>query len=471
MNTFVNAVRSQEARTENGMKALQSSANNVVDLFYQIGASRGKDIIPKFVSAFCEDKNLALRVSLWARDIRGGAGERQLFRDILLYLESNNPEVAEMILPKIPELGRWDDLLIFKSKMLKNIAFDMIRTALEEKNGLCAKWMPRKGVLANEIRTYFGWSPKFYRKTIVGLTNVVETQMCKKEWNDINFSHVPSVAHARYKTAFYRNAGDVYVEWVKSLVEKNDPKVKINAGAVYPYDVLKGALYTLRSMNKTEKDVIIEQWAALENFIGDADILPMVDVSGSMTCPVGGNPNLTCLDVALSMGLYCAEKNTGKFKDTFLTFSMNPELLYLKGNVLQKIEQMSRSDWGMNTNIISAFNKILKVAKDGNVPQSEMPKVLLIFSDMQFDSCAKFDDSAIESINRRYTDAGYEVPKIVFWNLNARDNMPVKYNEQGVAMVSGFSPSILKAILSGDMEEFSPYSIMIKTIMSERYDF
>ena len=205
MSTFVEAVANQEARTENGMKARKSTASAVVDLFYNIGASRGKDIKPAFTAAFVEDKDLALRIAAWSRDARGGAGERQVFRDILLYLEQTDTMSTIALMNKVPELGRWDDLLVFKTNLCKQLAFEMIKDSLEANNGLCAKWMPRKGDIAVELRNYLGWSPKFYRKRLVELTNVVETLMCSGYWDNINFSRVPSLASARYKKAFNRN--------------------------------------------------------------------------------------------------------------------------------------------------------------------------------------------------------------------------------------------------------------------------
>ncbi len=466
MNTFVNAVINQEARTLNGMKARKSTASKVVDLFYKIGASRGKNIVPDFTAAFVEDKGLSLRVAQWARDARGGAGERQVFRDILKDLEKTDIKAATALLAKVPEIGRWDDVLVVETPFLKQIAFEMIKNALDANNGLCAKWMPRKGALALELRNYLGWSPKFYRKRLVELTKVVETQMCAKDWDNINFSHVPSLAASRYKKAFYRNTTK-FAEYVQALVKGDDPKVKVNAGAVFPYDVLKGVHYA--NYNKTETDHIVKQWEALENFVGDANILPLVDVSGSMSCSAGKSGSVSCMDVAVSLGLYLADKNQGKFKDTFLTFSAKPELLHLKGNVVEKMKQMVKSDWGMNTDLVKAMEQILSVAVKGNVPQEEMPKMLLILSDMQFDACARFDDSAMQMIERNFTNAGYEVPQIVFWNLNAYDNVPVKSNDVGVALVSGFSPAIVKAILSADTSEFTPEAIMLKTIMVDRY--
>jgi hypothetical protein len=468
MSTFVEAIANQEARTANDMKARKSTSDAVVDLFFKIGASRGKNITPEFVAAYVEDRDLALRIAAWVRDVRGGAGERQLFRDILLYLENSDPDAAKKLADKVPELGRYDDLLVFKTQNLKDYAFGLIKDALEAQNGLAAKWIPRKGDTAVQLRSYLGWSPKRYRKTLVSLTKVVETQMCANQWDAINFSHVPSVASSRYKKAFARHT-DKYAEYIAKLVKGDDPTVKVNAGAIYPYDIVK-SLGGWTKPTELEQKHIIAQWDALPNYVGDANILALVDVSGSMSCPAGKNTSVTCMDVALSLGIYLADKNVGKFKDTFLTFSTTPELLTLKGNVVQKYDQMSRSDWAMSTDLNAAFEKILDVAVKGNVPVEEMPQILLILSDMQFDACVKHDDSAIQMIHRKYEEAGYTIPQVVFWNLNSHDNVPVKYNAKGAALVSGFSPSIMTSVLAADMEDFTPTAIMLQTIMNPRYD-
>lgn len=471
-NTFVNAVINQEARTENGMKARLSTAEAVTDLFFKIGASRGKNIIPDFTAAYVENPDLAVRTALWARDVRSGAGERQLFRDILLYMEDRDPVALLKILPKVPELGRWDDLLLdWKLPSTMNFVLDMVKTALDVGNGLAAKWMPRKGVYASRLRNHFAWTPKFYRKRLVELTKVVESQMCAKDWDNINYSHVPSLAASRYKKAFWKHSPDKFKAYVDALTS-GDKSVKVNAGAVYPYDVIKGigSHYT----NATELRHVAAQWAALPNYVGEANVLPLVDVSGSMNCKAGGDQsksNLTCLDVAVSLGLYCADKNVGKFKDLFLTFSSSPELLKLSGNIVNKIYQMNSAKWQMSTNLHAALDLILDVAKKGNVPENEMPSTLLIMSDMQFNHCTTFDDSAFEMITRKYNAAGYKVPAIVFWNLNGRSNVPVSFNTSGVALVSGFSPSILKSVLSSKLEDMTPSAIARKTLMDSRYDW
>jgi hypothetical protein len=216
------------------------------------------------------------------------------------------------------------------------------------------------------------------------------------------------------------------------------------------------------------------QWDALPNYVGDANVLPMVDSSGSMTCPAGGynsKSGLSCLDIALSLGLYFADKNKGKFADCFLTFSRTPKLVNLKGNINQKIDQMNTGEVA-NTNLNAAFDLILKTAVANKVPQAEMPETLVIFSDMQFDGAVDGkDESAIKMMARKFSEAGYTLPKVVFWNLNAAyGNTPVKFDKSGTALVSGFSPAVATSVLSGDLEDFTPEAIMLKTVMKDRYD-
>lgn len=461
MNSFVNAVQETpvETRTINGMKTNASSMNALVDLFFAIGASRGKDMTKAFEKAIVANETLALRLLMWARDVRGGAGEREVVRKILTYMEKNHPAALERILPLIPEYGRFDDLLVFQTQTFKEKAYVIIGDALRAGNGLAAKWMPRKGPIAVEIRNFFGMSPKQYRKSLVALTKVVEQDMCAKRWNMIEYSHVPSLAAARYQKAFNRNDPMGYAKYKSKLATG---EAKINANAVYPYDVIKSGKFG------GDHAVMQAQWDALPRYIGDELVLPMCDVSGSMGCPVGGNGNLSCMDVCVSLGLYLADKNTGPFKDMFLTFSARPSLNVLKGDLRSKLRQLETADWGMNTNLHAAFDEVLRVAVKGKVKAADMPKYLLIMSDMEFDRCTQFDDSAMQMIQRKFEAAGYEVPKIVFWNLNARaGNVPVKYNMKNVALVSGFSPSIMTAVLGA--KDMSPVSVMLETLNSERY--
>lgn len=466
MTSFTNAVLAQETRTTNGMKAFQTTMNSCVDLFFKVGAMRGQNPIAAFTAAYVENPEVALRIMQWVRDIRGGAGERQLFKDVLTHLETVDPTAAQKLMMKIPEIGRWDDLTVITNPILKQVGFQMVKTALENGDSLCAKWQDRKGKHAEELRAFLGFSPKRYRKTLVTLTNVVETKMCAKDWDSIEFEKVPSVAASRYKKAFTRNATEAYAKYAEAL---SKGETTINAGAVYPYDVLKGAMgyNQAQSLSVTERQVMLAQWAALENYVGDASILPMVDVSGSMQTPAGKNQSVSCMDVAVSLGLYLAEKNTGEFKDTFLTFTDVPQLMHLHGNVLDKLIQMTQQV-GYNTNLEAAIEKVLEVAISSKVAPENMPKFILILSDMQFDACMTSDVTAFQMIKDRYDAAGYTAPNIVFWNLHASDNAPTRFNDAGVALISGFSPAILRTVLKA--ENFDPASIMLDAVMIPRYD-
>ena len=474
---LVDALRQNDTVTENGMATNSSSLNHCVDLFFTIGAMRGQDkdrLIRNFSLALLEDSTRAMKILFWVRDVRGGAGERQVFRDVMKYLAEDHTDFLRKNIPYISEFGRWDDLLTLVGTKLEVEALTQVRWGLEVKNGLCAKWMPRKGPVAAKLRTFLEMSPKQYRKTLVELTNVVETQMCANEWENIEFGKLPSVASARYQKAFWKRNEEGYKSYIASLQKGEE---KINAGAIYPYDVTK-------SLQRGNADVAIEQWKALPNYMeGSEDrILPVVDVSGSMQASAGGNKNVSCMDVSISLGLYISERNTGSFKDAFVTFSAEPKLHILKGNLRDRFAQLQRAEWGYNTNLVKVFDLVLDQATKHSVPESEMPTKILILSDMEFDKATetvsgwekthiatKWDATAQEMIEQKYADAGYKVPAIVYWNIQSRgNNIPVAFDKTGTALISGFSPSILKSVVKGDIT--SPQGIMDETIMSPRYE-
>lgn len=468
---LLSALQQENALTENGMVTNSSSLNNTLDLFFRIGALRAADhddIVRQFSLAFAESPQDALRILFWARDIRGGAGERRVFRICISYLAELKSEALIKNLHLIPEYGRWDDLLAFEGTAVEENAFSLIKEALYAGDRLCAKWMPRKGPMANSLRKYLNLTPKEYRKLLVSNTEVVEQKMCAKEFSEINYSTVPSLAAARYQSAFQKNDADRYTEYLLELQKpEGERTVKINAGAVYPYDVVK-------SLNRGVWEVANEQWNALPNYMEGSNemILPVVDVSGSMSSPVSRGGTLTCMDVAISLGLYISERNEGGFKDHFITFSESPELQKLSGSLKERYNQLSMSEWGMSTNLVSVFNLILNQATKHNVPESGMPSKILILSDMEFNHA--IDDgesvSAIKAIRKRYDDAGYKTPDVIFWNLQSRrpGNIPVSFKEDGTALVSGFSPSIMKSILNG--KNITPMDIMYETINSPRYE-
>jgi hypothetical protein len=473
---FVDALRQEDVLTENGMSTNSTSLNACVDLFFNIGAMRGQDtsrLISNFSKAFNEDPKRAMKLLFWARDVRGGAGERQVFRDIMEYLAENHDLALKPNLHLIAEFGRWDDLLTLIGTSLEKDALSLISNALKSENGLCAKWMPRKGQTAEKLRAFLKLSPKQYRKTLVNLTNVVETKMCAKDWNSIDFGKIPSLASARYQKAFGRNAFEKYSAYIQSL-QKGE--AKINAGAVYPYDITK-------SLNRGNWEVANEQWKALPNYMEGSNemLLPLVDVSGSMGTSAGNNKNVTCMDVAISLGLYISERNEGAFKDAFITFSSDPQLQVLSGSLKDRYTQMASADWGMSTNLEAAFKLILNQATKHKLSQDEMPSKLLILSDMEFDAATnsrggwydrsaktEWNPTAQQMIEKMYADADYKMPQIIYWNIQSRNGgVPVKFDQTGTALVSGFSPAIMTSLIKGEIT--SPQQIMDQTILSERY--
>ena len=464
MTTLIDSLQTKDTVTINGMATNSSSLDSNVDYFFQIGAMRGKDPISLFSKAFNEDPLTAMKILFWSRDVRGGAGERQLFRNVVSYLTLVSPKVLAKNLHLFSEYGRWDDIFILFGTPLEKDVLGLIAQCLAEEDGLLAKWLPRKGAIANKVRRFLGLNPKGYRKLIVGLSNTVEQKMSAKDWKSIEYGTVPSLAMSRYLSAFYKNDGERFSEYSESLVKG---EAKVNAGAVYPYDVVKGLI---ASNSKDTINVSVAQWDSLPNFMEGSEkrILPVVDTSDSMGTGIGTNANLQCIDVAISLGLYISERNEGTFKDAFITFSERPTLQVLKGNLLERLASLQSADWGFNTNLERVFEVILRQAVKHNVSSDEMPTDILILSDMQFDEACVSENTALDMMKEKFDDYGYELPNVVFWNLNSYGSQaPVSFEENGTALISGFSPAILKSILSG--ETFTPKSILMDTIGSERY--
>ena len=474
MGELLNAMRTETGLTENGMTTNETTLNSCLDLFFQIGAMRGQDegrLISMFSKAYNEDPLTAMKLLFWGRDIRGGAGERKIFRVISEYLINSHSESIKKNLKLIPEFGRWDDLLVFIGTKLESDALAIIQEGLsdDKTKGLCAKWMPRptgksveRRVIANTLRKYMKLTPREYRKMLAEASNTVEQLMCGKEFDKIDYSKLPSKAMSNLMKAFSKNDGERFGEYLEALKKG---ETKINAGAVYPYDIIK-------NLHQGNTDGADAQWDALPNYLeGNKErVLPLVDVSYSMHTPVNSNPNLNVLDVGISLGLYISERNVGPFQNSFVSFDSNPQLIYVNGKLSDREKQMRQSDWGGSTNLMGVFLLILKQAVKFNVSEDEMPTMMMILSDMEFNRADRnWNDTAQQAIAREYEEAGYKLPKIVYWNLAARhNNFPVQHKEDGTALISGFSPAILKGILGG--EDINPMKMMAKVIDTERYD-
>ena len=430
--------------TTNGAITNSSSGKECLDLFQRIGNMRHSDrlrILEDFEKAYIENKELATQVLFWARAARIGSGERKTFHTILEEIGKTSPDFISDNAKTIAELGYWKDLVPYLH--IKNVVA-VFAQAIRDKDRLACKWAPRKcAVLRDELKM----TNKEYRKWLSEYSETVEQTMSEKEWSDINYSSVPGSAMRRYSRAFAKQDSKRFDEW------KEDKTTKASVSATYPHEVLA-----------CDDDSLAEKlWNNLPDLLSESNenILPMIDVSGSMF----GQP----LAVAMSLGMYLSERTKGEFKDLFLTFSENPELVRLQGDsVAERLRNISQADWGMSTDFTKAYQHILDVAVKHDVVPESMPTMLLVLSDMQFDESQR-DVTHFGHMKEVYEKAGYKLPKIVFWNLDAHYGTPARCSDDSVAMVSGFSPSIMKAVLNA--EKFNPLSIMMEALKDIDIDY
>lgn len=453
--------------TTNGMPAFKSTGSSLLDFFSKAGDARGVDISDIFKKALAENQEIAVRTLLWTRDSRGGAGERKTFRDLLGILARDSKfEHMHGVVKLIPEVGRWDDLFVLFGTQHQNLAIQAIGEGIRAQNGLCAKWMPRQGENATILRNALNYTPKQWRKTLVNLTKVVETQMCNKQWSDINYQHVPSRAIGKYAKAFGRNDSVRFTAF-KQKVETGE--AKINAAGVFPYDVVH--------LLQRDQKLAEVQWKALPDYVQGSDerAICVVDVSGSMDTPVGGygsGNKVSCMDVAISLGIYTSERLEGIFKNTFITFTDNPKIIKFKeDDSLSSRVAITKRDVGYSTNLEGVFDAVLNAAVQVKLPESQMPTKIVMISDMQFNAQVKGRGlSAVPMIRQKYEAAGYKMPQLVFWNVGAAKygNSPTTIGENGVAMVSGFSPAILTSILTGKTDAIE---LMLDAVGKDRYNY
>jgi hypothetical protein len=483
-------------QTTNGAKALKSTQSYLVDYFASSGALRNRsksDVITLFSKAFAEDSLLAMKALFYTRDIRGGQGERDTFKTLIKHLAFNHPDVLAKNINLIPYYGRYDDFLVLLDTPLEKLTMTLIKAQLladidSEQPSLLAKWLPSENAssyetkrLAKKVRESLGLTSKQYRKTLSNLRgkiNLVETQMSEKNFGEIEYDKIPSKAGLIYRKAFYRNDEERYTEFVNAVtnpVVAKERGIKINTKTLFPYEIVDkyaDRFGTVRFGNhlhcafkKTSDPVLEAMWNNLPDYVGGNfdNALAVVDTSASMR----GLP----ISVALSLGLYFAERNKGAFANHFITFSNQPELQEIVGATLgEKLANMSTAQWDMNTDIKKVFKLILHTAIQNDVPQDELPSKLFIISDMQFDRCVNGGNNELvfAYLANEFAKYGYVLPELVFWNVNASaGNFPVKHNETGVALVSGCSPSIFKNLLGG--KDMTPYGMMLETLNTERY--
>ena len=497
MNTLLNGLKKNTNidYTENGALTYKSTLSDLYDLFALGGAYRNRsdeDCIVLFKKAYKENPKYALKCLFYLRDILEGQGERRFFKVCLKWLADYDTQAVIRNIEFIPMLGRWDDLYCLEGTKAHYAAFDLIKKQLMldmtcESPSLLAKWLKSENTsslesirLARVTRNHLGMTAKQYRKTLSVLRekiNVLERLMSANKWDQIEFDKIPSKAGLIYRNAFARhdveraklNSQTVsYEDFIK------DENSKVNAKALYPYEVVKKVTSTIGYYNWNDNELPLEDverlainkyWANLKDYFNGATLnaLPVVDTSGSMY----GIP----MNVAISLGLYCAERNRGPFANHYISFSSRPQLIETEGvDFYDKVKRIYRTNLCDNTDIEATFDLILNTAIENNLSQDDLPENIIVISDMEFDAARGWycspTETLMEGIKRNWEEGGYRMPKLVFWNVNSRNqnNIPMR-DENGITFVSGFSPVIYEMIMSGKTSQ----ELMFEKLDSDRY--
>jgi hypothetical protein len=460
--------------TENGAATFSTSGKSLTDFVGQAAAADAARIVSLFAPLYAEDSVLAARGLFWLRDIRGGQGRRASFRAGLRWLAENNIDLLQRLIPLVPEYGRWDDLLVFDAdSKAETLAFELIKLTLDAEGSpaaLCAKWMPRKGPVAVRLTRFLGVSPRIYRKNLVRLTKVVETQMCRKEFEAINFSHVPSVAMARYTKAFRKRAPIAFGQYMADLQKPElvaSGAVKINVDTLYPHDVIRSV-----KGGNSESALVDIQWAKLkEKFAVEtvAKVIVMADVSESMQTAASGS--VEAIDVAVGMGIFLAELIQGPFNGMMISFTDEPRVFNVDQPTLAQKYRSAMKYKGYSTNVQGAFDALLNKAVNIGATQEDLPEYILLISDMEFNAACTGNTTNYEVAKKKFAAKGYTLPKVIFWNVNARNaQSPVRFDEAGTALVSGFSPGLVKNVVSVNFDRFTPYALALDVVNAKRYD-
>lgn len=484
MNTLVH--------TENGALGHKTTGKYLLDLNFSVSSLRNMkeaDVASKFIAAFEEDPVLAMRWLFFARDVRGGMGERRLFRVCMKALAIRNSALVESLVPLVPIYGRWDDLwdLMSMTDGVRNavvrvvryqLAQDILAANRNESISLLAKWMPSVNTSSDKTRgtarilaKSLDLTERQYRKILSKLRsklNVTETMMSAKQWEDIDYEAVPSQANLLYKDAFLRHDAKRRTEYLESL--KKGEK-KINASTLFPHDVVHKYSWVL-ALDKTVEQL----WNNLPDYVqGNGSTMVVADGSGSMFCSIS-DTRVTAWEVAHSLAIYFAQHSKGPYRNRYITFSSSPKFVSLDGRTLLDNISIARNHSEIaNTNIEAVFDLILDTAIRTNCKQEDIPQNILILSDMEFDTAtyggrgfASPSKTLFDTIRNKWENAGYKIPRLVFWNICSRTGaIPMKENDLGVALISGFSPSVCKMVLTNELD---PYKALLETIMDPRYD-
>lgn len=471
--------------TENGAVTHISTYSNNLDLFATIGALRhvaDDEIVSRFKKAYFEDADLAMKNLFYGRDVRGGLGERRTFRVCVNWLADYNKESVIKNLQQIAEFGRYDDLLSLLGTSCESEVIDYIGQCLKvdmdamEQNksvSLLAKWLPSINAsnsetvsAAKRIARALKMKDVEYRKILSALRNhiqLIENNLREKDYS-FDYSKQPSKAMYKYRKAFIRNDNERYMEYLNKVSSGEE---KLNTGTLMPYEIIRPITdwWGKKEFSKNERLAMDASWNALEDFTGDDNALVVIDGSGSMY----GYGQPQPASVALSLGIYFAERNKGAFKNHFITFSSSPQLVEIKGkDIVDKVTYCKEYDEIADTNIQKVFELVLRTAVKNRIPQEELPKTIYIISDMEFNSCT--EDASLtnfEYAKKLFKEHGYQLPQIVFWNVSSRNvQQPVKMNEQGVVLVSGCTPKVFSMVTSG---QYDPYEFMMDILGNERY--
>ena len=471
--------------TENGGTAYRSTESFCLDMFFKAGAMRNstaQEIADVVTRAYAEDPDKTMKIIFFTRDARGGLGERRFFRCAVSALVKTAPKAVEKNIPLFAEYGRFDDLCVLLDTPLENAAAKEIKAQLDKDiaamnaNGqasLLAKWLPSVNASSKDTRNkgrrmaaLLGMTEPVYRRTLSALrayTDILENRLRERDYT-FDYEIQPSCAMFKYRRAFIRNDNERYTDYLNNV---HNGKAKLNADRLFPYDIVRAAL--AGNISETERKSLDAAWKSLPDLTASRreNAIAVIDGSGSMTCGCGG---IRPIDAALSLGIYFAEHNRGEFANHFITFSEKPRLVEIKGkDIVEKVRYCDTFNEVANTNLEAVFMLILRTAVKNKVSAADMPSKLYIISDMQFDYCVVGgnDDVLFKAMRKLYNQYGYDLPEIVFWNVNARcDAMPVTRSETGAALVSGYTPSVFDMVMDG---EISPESVMDKILASKRY--
>lgn len=481
MNTFLDGLVNENnyGYTENGAIKRVTTKSAVLDMFALCGAYRSRtneDCILAFQNALEENVSLALKCLFYLRDCRGGQGERRFFRVCYKWLCEKHPDIARRNLALVSEYGRWDDLLyVTEDTPLFADAIAIVKAQFKldldcKTPSLLGKWLPSENAssprtkkLASKVRASFGVTHKQYRKALSLLRtriNIVEKLMSEGRWDEIEFDKIPSKAGLIYKNAFARR--DMIAKKYETFAKSSDTKV--NAATLYPYDVVNKVATANSSVDRA---IVEKYWNNLPDYLNGAPLKMMcvVDTSGSMTWGMGPRP----IDVAISLGMYCAERIGGPFKDHFITFSRNPQLIKFEGvDFVDKVKRVIRRNECSNTDLLATFALLRRMAKQSK--PEDVPETIVVISDMQIDSGSCFSSKSevlteMESERIKWEAEGLKMPHLVYWNVNASDNNNILDAGPNVSYVSGCSPVIFKQVLTGK----TGWDLCLDAITAERY--